>query len=406
MRAFLKLSIAAAAIGLLFSANAFAGTVETGSDAQVKVAGWIAVGAHYTQLAEPLANDPDTGELVVGDAPPATLEVSDRANLIFTGVNGPVTLHWEFWQQDGALGGIGNEQFGWVTWNVTDAFQIDVGKIQDPAWSERPMDWETFISVNAVGTNGVYAVNFPEHTTGIDFTFKAGEIAAGLLWSTAGLASGARGGAIGGALKSIKCGEDAAGNPTACPSFPGGASNNPAGGQQVGTYLVHVTYTTDFLWIAALYSMESGQTYGDDPDTTAVDPGWNTYSDSAMTVSGKVNLGVGRIKFIYSSASGDTYDAQDALFGPDGLDTGGLASPSDLGIAYHHFLGDAYAFVEYESLAAGTVDDTFKEAAATYVRIGYRMPIAANSNIQFEYEMQDLAYSSQSAPGVGWVTSW
>jgi hypothetical protein len=403
MRAFLKLSLAAVAIALLASGSAFAGSLETGSDAKVTVSGWIGVNAHYTQLEEPIVVGDKGTE--IGDAPPATLEVADRANLNIAATQGPITLHWELWQQEGCLTGCGNEQFGWVTWKVTDDFTIDAGQIEDPYWSELPVDWDTFVGPNSVASNGTGAVAFPEDTPGIDFTFKTGDIGVGVLWSASGQASGGRTGNINGAMKNLDCGTDAA--PAPC-SIPAGVGNNPAAGTQVNSFVLHATWSSDFMWIAALYAMESSQSFGLS-GPTATKPGWNSYSDSAIRLSAKFNLGVGRLKVGYWTASGDTYDAQDAFFGGD---TGGpgIDAPSDLAIGYHHFIGDSWAFIEYEMLANGSVDISEKygiEATdATYIRVGYNMPIGPKSNLQFEYEMQDLGYSTRSAPGIAWTVGY
>jgi hypothetical protein len=392
MKSFLKLSIAAVAIGVLLSGNAFAGPVETGSDVKLTVSGWIGVNAHYTQMEEPLVATDEGVE--VGDAPPATLEVADRANLNVTAAYENITYYWQYWQQDGCLNGCGDELFGRISWKPTAGLTIDAGVIEDPYWSELPIDWETFVGPNAVASNGVGAVAFPEHTTGVDIDYDAGVVRVGVLLSASAQASGGRGGTINGATDALSE-EDT--------NFPKSPANTPQSGSQVNSYTFHVVYPSEMVWVSLLYVMENSESLVADEEG---EKSWESFSDSAIRIMARVNLGVGKLKLGYWTASGDTYDAQDDNFKGDDPDADGIDAPTDIAVAYHHNIGESMAFVEYEIHGNGTIDDKGEAADATYMRVGYRMPIATNSSMQFEYEIQDLGYSQRSAPGVAWLVSY
>jgi len=112
MRAFLKLSIAAVAIALFVSGTAFAGAVENGSDAQVKVGGIIWAGAGYVTPFEDAAGNVQTSQF----------DFNNETRLNVSWTNGPFTGHWEYWQRNdvgrnkGVNDADGDRIMGWVTW--------------------------------------------------------------------------------------------------------------------------------------------------------------------------------------------------------------------------------------------------------------------------------------------------
>jgi hypothetical protein len=373
MKSFLKLSIAAVLFGaMMLGTSAFAAPVTADSSGKLDVGGVLWANTGYVQGFETAEGDST-------EAPPATWEVAHETRLNVAWSYESVTAHWEYWQRD-KLGGHGDVILGWISWMPSSQIRIDMGSAQDPSWSERAVDWETHLGVDAVGAPGAYSYLFPEGSRGTDITFLAGGgISAGLFISDKGLVTG----------KNTGLPSDAAASPVA------------AGTGTANTYVVHVEYKQDAIWVALLYGMESVT------DATATDDEGNTVgwgdaeevSNSSIGVSGSYNFGAGKVKFQYFMVDGDTFDAKDA-------EGNSVDAPTDMAVGLHFNVGEAMAFLEYDLKANGGKDDKGKVADATYARIGYKMPVATNTSLQVEYEMQNDGTSTASAPRVGFNTSF
>jgi hypothetical protein len=396
MRAFLKLSIAAAAIALLVAGSAFAGTVENGSDSKVTVGGIVWAGIGYVTPFEDAAGNVQTSQF----------DVNNETRLNVTWAAGPLTGHWEYWMRndigrnnnfDGDGDGTGDthlndadgdEIMGWVSWAPNESMQLDVGQLEDQSWMERSVDWDMHAGTMYMpgATPGAYK-GFPEDTPGLDFTFKADAIRAGLAVYAAGVVSGA------------------------------GNNNRNSTAQ---TYIVHAEFKSDFMWIAAYLQSESVSTAGtatvdggpgpdgipgnaDDPDdTTSTD--WGSSTDTANSligVSTKFDLGVGVLKVQFLSLSGDYWDDKVAADGSVGVDP-----PTDIAFAYIHNLGDDKVSIEYDMADNSTTDDKGEQAAATWLRVAYKMHLGTNADLQVEYAMSDNSVSTASRPAVTWIASY
>jgi len=361
MRAFLKLSLAAVAIALLVSGSAFAGTVETGSDAKVSMNGIVWSGIGYVTGFEDAA----------GNAPTSSFDVNTEARINFAWTNGPFTAHWEYWMRydigraQNVVGGDtnipndsnGDEILGWVTWSPSEAIQIDVGQLEDQSWMERAVDWDihlgTFYQPGA--TPGAYK-GFPEDQPGLDLTFKAGAIRAGVAVYATGTVSG--------------------------------TANNQSS-SVASTYIPHVEFKSEGIWVSAYYESESvsspASTTDDDNNTTY---DWGSTTDVSNTMIGvvaKVNVGVGDVKVQYLGLDGDSFEE----------------AQTDTALAFLLNVGADVASIEYDMFDAGGDTD-----AQTWLRVGYKMGMATNSHLQINYAMADDGNSSSSRPSVTWDTSF
>lgn len=352
MKSFLKLSIAAVLFGAMtLSSSAFAAPVTADSSGKLDVGGIIWVNTGYYQPAE-----------IDGEAPPAGIEVAHESRLNVKWQYESVTAHWEYWQRRWQDNTNGDVILGWVSWMPSSNIVIDMGMAQDPSWSERAVDWETHLAVDSVGSWGAYAYLFPEGSPGTDISFLAGGgIKAGVFLSPKGLIAG--------------------------------GDTDYAGGNQANTYVAHVEWSQDDIWVAVLFGSESGESIPTDENG---DPAGNwgdaeSGSNTAIGVSGRVGFGPGKVKFQYFTVDGDAYEDD---------------APTDMAVGLHFNVGEALAFLEYEIHTDSGTDDKGEVADRTYARVGYKMPIDTNSSLQVEYEMADDGNSAASAPRVGFVTSF
>lgn len=366
MKSFLKLSIAAVLFGaMMLGTSAFAAPVTADSSGKLDVGGIIWAN---TGLYQPFE--------VGGEAPPPTIEVAHESRLNVSWKYNSVTAHWEYWMRRWADNTNGDVILGWVSWMPSESVVIDMGMAQDPSWSERAVDWETHLAVDSVGAPGAYSHLYPEGSPGTDISFLAGAIKAGVFISAKGLVTG--------------------------------TDTNYGAGTQANTFVGHVEYKQDAIWVAVLFGSETKETAGVFDQDNSVDTdgdgdpandgdggtdwgGAESVSNTSIGLSGSFNFGAGKVKFQYFNVDGDSYEDD---------------PPSDMAVGLHFNLGEAMAFLEYDLYANGGFDDKGEVADKTYARVGYKMPIDTNSSLQVEYEMADDGVSTASAPRVGFVTSF
>jgi hypothetical protein len=369
MRAIFNLSIAAVAIALLVSGTAFAGSVENGSDAKVSVNGIIWTGIGYVTGFE------DAG----GNAPTSSFDVNNETRLNVAWTSGAFTGHWEYWMRndigrahnviggggtsvgvDAANDATGDEIMGWLTWKPMEgSMQIDVGQLEDQGWMERSVDWDMHAGTMYMpgATPGAY-LGFPEDTPGVDIAFNAGAITAGLAVYAKGVVSGAA---------------------------------NDQKQSSAYTFIPHVTFNSDFLWIAAYYESESATAAAPvtDADGNVTGYDWGSTSDvsnSLIGVSANVKLGIGSLKVQILLRDGDSFtDPQ-----------------TDFALSYRQFIGDDTASIEYDNFDSGVSGAD----PQTWIRIAYKMGMGKNNNLQFEYAMSDDGNSQSSRPAATWITSF
>jgi hypothetical protein len=378
MKSFLKLSIAAVLFGaMMLGTSAFAAPVTADSSGKLDVGGIIWANTGYLQPFEQVGTNADGEDEL--EAPPTTFEVAHESRLNVSWKYNSVTAHWEYWMRRWEGNKTGDVILGWVSWMPSESVVIDMGMAQDPSWSERAVDWETHLAVDGVGAPGAYNYLFPEGSPGTDISFLAGAIKAGIFISAKGLVTG--------------------------------TNTDYAGGNQANTYVAHVEFSQDALWVAVLFGSETMTGAGLDADPTvdvdgdgdpANDGDRRSWSDAeevantAMGVSARYSFGPGKVKFQYFMVDGDSFEDD---------------APTDMAVGLHFNVGEAMAFLEYDLLTNGGKEtglngDADKVADASYMRVGYKMPIDTNSSLQVEYEMQDNGTSTASAPRVGFVTSF
>jgi hypothetical protein len=333
---------------MTLSSSAFAAPVTADSSGKLDVGGIVWVNTGYYQPFE-------VGE----EAPPAGLEVAHESRLNVSWKYESVTAHWEYWMRRWQDNTNGDVILGWISWMPSSNVVIDMGMTQDPSWSERAVDWETHLGVDSVGAPGAYNYLFPEGSPGTDVSFLAGAIKAGVFLSPKGLI--------------------ALGN------------TDYANGNQANTYVAHVEWSQDDIWVAVLFGSESGEQAACTDDAGCDWGSTASVSNTAIGVSGRVGFGPGKVKFQYFAVDGDSFD-------PD--------TKNDAAVGLHFNVGEAMAFLEYDMLENGGTDDKGELTDATYARVGYKMPIDTNSSLQVEYEMSDNGTSTASAPRVGFVTSF
>jgi hypothetical protein len=359
MRAFLKLSIAAVAIALLVSGSAFAGTVENGSDSKVTVGGivWAGIG-----LVTPF-------EDAAGNVPTSAWDINNETRLNVHWTQGPITGHWEYWirsptgTDQGVNDASNDEIMGWLTWNINESMQLDVGQLEDQSWMERSVDWDMHsgTAYDPGRDPGAY-LGFPEDVEGIDFTFKAGAIRAGVALYGKGVVSGAA---------------------------------NDSSSSVATTFIPHLEFKSDFMWIAVYFESESvseAGTIADDPATTDVDESgtdWGSTTDSSNTMLGlstRFNLGVGTLKVQYLSRDGDSFSDPN----------------TDMALAFLFPMGDNTASLEYDTYDSGVSGVDPK----TWLRLAYKIGMGGGSAMQIEYSLGNDGNSSSSRPAVTWIASY
>lgn len=354
MKSFFKLSIAAVLFGaMMFSASAFAAEVAKTDNGTLDVNGTVFASTGYFQPAE-----------IGGEAPPAGLETNSRGHVNFAWKYEGLTANAQLWffDRSAAAGGRAFAPMAWVSWNAGPV-TIDVGSVQDPSWSELAVDWETHMGADSIGQSKGAFYMFPEGTRGTDITFNAGAIKAGVFLSDKGLIEG--------------------------------GETDYAAGNQANTYIAHLEFSQDALWVNFNFGSEAGESAGSvdvdtdgdgETDSTAADWGNSeSGSNTAMKLAARYSMGFGKIKVQYISADGDAFEE----------------AATDISLGVHINVGAAYAFVEYESFDVGGDADP-----VNYTRVGYRMPVVANASMQFEYEMSDNGDSVASAPRFGFVAGF
>jgi len=370
MRAFLKLSLAAVAIALLVSGTAFAGSVENGSDSKVSVGGIVWAGLGYVTPFE----DTTTGEVAT-----SSFDANNETRLNVAWTQGPITGHWEYWirSDTGGADSANNndadndEIMGWLTWNINESMQIDVGQLEDQSWMERAVDWDMHSGTARDFGRDPGAYNgFPEDVAGLDFTFKADAIRAGLAVYSKGVVSNA---------------------------------GNDQQASSATTFIPHVEFKSDFMWIAVYYESESvsAADVGDDgsgadgiagtaDDTKPVAAkGWASPVDTSNTmigVSTKFNLGVGTLKFQYLGRDGDKWEDPN----------------TDVALSFMLPVGENTAALEYDTYDSGASGAD----PQTWLRLAYKIGMGGGSAIQIEYSMGNDGNSSSSRPAVTWIASY
>ena len=372
MRMFVKLSIAAVAVGaMLWTASAFAAPVTADSPGKLDVGGIVWVMAGYYQANESASDTASSGTA----APPATLDIADEARLnVSWSYDEKVTAHWELWQREdaGQAADTNTYMMGWITWKPMANLMIEAGQLEDPSWTARAVEWEVHNGTNSIGSVGAFGMGFPENSPGVDITFDTGAgIKVGVLLDGKGLVTGTT-------------------------NDPNNFSGSTDGSSQTAqTYALHLEYNSDILWAAAAYYSENGESQpGDGTNTGTTNwDGSSSYNNTGYIVGVKANFGVGDLRAQYWGVDGDAWK-------------GGAKKPSDMAATFRYFLGGGFVALEYDLLTNGGTDDKGKVADAYYYRVAYRMPIATNSNIQIEYEAANNGNSTASKPGVGWSSSF